>query len=315
MQEPPRVSADRLRQILEDEEACVLVFFKWRWPRGFVCPRCTGRDGRRITGRPAWRCTSCNHHARLTAGTALHRSRLPLSTWLQALVLVGDRKQSISAMQLQKDLGFGCYRTAFKMLHIIRDVMEDAFALQRGLVEFASRFLDHSDVRAPGTRDDDCICLAIAVERLQKVDLLDEDNTLPGFSRIKLAIVPGDASLFDVLRAVAPGVPAEPSDKPITRIITRNFVDWLRGTFHGISAKYLATYVREFMFRFNHRRHASILPAILGKRLMRRTSRRRCELKTPRALLPPKKPRVFAECDPSEIDVGDDSGEREEELD
>lgn len=305
MHTPTRLPPDVIRKVLEDEEACLGVFFKWRWPCGFVCPRCAGREGRRIARRPAWRCVACNHHARITAGTALHKSRLPLSTWLHALIFVGDRKQSVSALQLQIDLRFGCYRTAFKMLHIIRDVMDDAISLHRGLVELALRRIAPQDVRDPLpalTADDDedpeeGTLLAVAVERLE----VDDDSPLPKFGRMMLATFPLGTSWTDVRLALLPDVCASPSSPPITSVIGRNFVDWIGGTFHGISAKYIAAYAREFVFRFNHRRHASILPGIIGKRLMRQTSRRRRDLTKPRPLLPPMTP-VDAADEPEEDD-------------
>lgn len=308
MKTPARVAPDRLRKILEDEEACLTIFCKWRWPCGFVCPRCGAHEGRRIAKRPAWRCVSCNHHARVTAGTALHRSRLPLSTWLHALMFVGDRKQSISALQLQNDLGFGCHRTAFKMLHIIRDVMDDLAPLRRGVIELAVRSIGPVDVRAPA--DEDGTIIGIAIERLE---VIDEESPLPRIGRAKLGIFRTGTSWVDVRRALIPNIPAIPEDPPITRIIHRNFIDWIRGTFHGISAKYLPAYAREFVFRFNHRRHASIIPALLGKRLMSLTSRRRTALRNPRPLLAPTPPPVIVQ--PEEPDDQDDSGDHEPEPD
>ena len=32
-----------------------------------------------------------------------------------------------------------------------------------------------------------------------------------------------------------------------------NLKSWLRGTYHGVSRKYLPRYLDEFAFRFNHR--------------------------------------------------------------
>lgn len=303
MQTPRRLPPDVLRKILEDEEACLAVFVKWRWPHGFVCPRCKGHEGRRIADRPAWRCVACDHHARITAGTALHRSRLPLSKWLHAVIFVGDRKQGISALQLQIDLGFSCYRTAFKMLHIIRDVMEDLAPLHRGMIELATRILEPTDARAP--IDEEGTLLAIAVERFEGVA---EGSDLPRIGRLQLGIFPISTSWIDVQRSSVPNLPVALCEAPIHRIIHRNFLDWIRGTFHGISAKYLAAYAREFMFRFNHRRHSSILPGLIGKRLMRQTSRTRADLKRPRPLLPPSRHRPVDDG----ADEGDDGGERNE---
>lgn len=191
------------------------------------------------------------------------------------------------------------------MLHIIRDVMEDAAPLSRGLIDLATRILEPTDVREP--IDEEGTLLGIAVERFEAVD---KEGSLPRIGRLKLGIFSASTSWIDAQRAMIPNVPVSLCEAPINRIIYKNFVDWVRGTFHGISAKYLAAYAREFEFRFNHRRHASILPGLIGKRLMRKTSRRRADLIRPRPLLIPTRAGVS---DDGEPDTGDDGGDRDDD--
>lgn len=56
----------------------------------------------------------------MTAGTILHRTRLPLSSWLAAAYLVTTHTPGFSALQLQRQLGLSRYETDFVMLHELR---------------------------------------------------------------------------------------------------------------------------------------------------------------------------------------------------
>lgn len=61
-----------------DNAACVAFLHKLRWPDGFVCPHCSGRESVTIQMRRLEQCRSCRYQASLTAGTVFHRTRKPL---------------------------------------------------------------------------------------------------------------------------------------------------------------------------------------------------------------------------------------------
>ena len=72
----------------------------------------------------------------------LHRTRVPLRTWLLAVFFVARHKQSISALQLQRDSGIGRYKTAWLLLHELRAVLgPDPGTLLSGLVEADETYL------------------------------------------------------------------------------------------------------------------------------------------------------------------------------
>jgi len=66
------------------EEACREYLFASRWPDGFLCPRCGGHEAGEQTRRHLWVCTACGHQTSITAGTVMHKTRLPLRTWFWA---------------------------------------------------------------------------------------------------------------------------------------------------------------------------------------------------------------------------------------
>src|SRR5207248_11073333 len=53
---------------------------------------------------------------------------------------------------------------------------------------------------------------------------------------------------------------------PIVHVLFSNLKSWLNGTFHGVSAKHLPRYAREWNYRFNRRRRIADLPDFLLRR-------------------------------------------------
>jgi ISXO2-like transposase domain len=50
---------------------------------------------------------------------------------------------------------------------------------------------------------------------------------------------------------------------PIVHVLFSNVKTWLNGTFHGVSAKHLPRYAREWNYRFNRRRRIADLTDFL----------------------------------------------------
>ena len=52
------------------------------WPGGFACPTCGAPRGVVLNSRPRlFECLDCGRQTSITAGTAMHRSKLPLTVW------------------------------------------------------------------------------------------------------------------------------------------------------------------------------------------------------------------------------------------
>jgi hypothetical protein len=54
---------------------------------------------------------------------------------------------------------------------------------------------------------------------------------------------------------------------PIVHVLFSNLRSWLNGTFHGVSAKHLQRYAREWNYRFNRRRLIADLAGFLLHRV------------------------------------------------
>jgi transposase-like protein/predicted RNA-binding Zn-ribbon protein involved in translation (DUF1610 family) len=119
---PFPTSLPDFQRLFPDDAACARYLEQIRWRDGFVCPSCGEKgDPGRIATRPhVLRCRKCRKEARLTAGTVMHDSHTPLSTWFWAAYLVASMTTGMSAVQFQRQLGLGRYETAFQILHKLR---------------------------------------------------------------------------------------------------------------------------------------------------------------------------------------------------
>ena len=107
-----------------DEAACVRYLFAVRWPQGFVCPACgAGKAWPLQTKAWTWECAQCGKQTSVTAGTIMHHSKLPLTLWFWAAYLMATHSNGISALQLQRQLGLGSYKSAWLLCAKLRRSM------------------------------------------------------------------------------------------------------------------------------------------------------------------------------------------------
>jgi transposase-like protein/ribosomal protein L37AE/L43A len=258
------------------EEACREYLFASRWPDGFICPACGGRDAGAQTRRHLWVCTACGRQTSITAGTVMHKTRLPLRTWFWAAYLVSTFQPGISAKQLQRQLGVGCHETAWAMLHKLRGAMvAPERDLLKGEVEIDEFFLGGHVVGLKGGRQHGKKALVgIAIEvrgqgsgRLRLLVLENSQaKTLEAFTEATTA--PGSVVHTDGLfsygglpklgydhrpRKVASVKPGEELLPRVHRAVS-NLKAWMHGTHRGVSDAHLQVYLDEYVFRHNRRR-------------------------------------------------------------
>jgi transposase-like protein len=112
------------------------------WPNGPVCPHCGATENvTRLQGKAhragVFQCNNCHEQFTVTVGTIFEDSHIPLRKWLMAFALLCSAKKGISALQLQRELEFGSYRTGWHMAMRIRHAMskEPLAGLLKGIVE------------------------------------------------------------------------------------------------------------------------------------------------------------------------------------
>ena len=110
-------------------------FESLRWPDGPICPHCGNADTDRIykvTPNPEkkiraglYKCAECREGFTVTVGTVMEDSHIPLHKWLIAFYMMCASKTQVSALQLQRQLELGSYRSAWFMCHRIRFALKD----------------------------------------------------------------------------------------------------------------------------------------------------------------------------------------------
>lgn len=89
----------------EEETQCFDALVKMRWPAGFECPKCGSKTYRRLKQRNTlFQCNVCGTQTSIMAGTIFHSAKLPLSKWLLAIYLMTQRKNSISQLELARQV-------------------------------------------------------------------------------------------------------------------------------------------------------------------------------------------------------------------
>lgn len=98
------MSLGELTMAFGTEEQCEAAVRAWRWPSGFVCPRCGG-CAHTITGeRRLHECHTCRLQTSLKAGTIFEHTLIPLTKWFQAMWLITQSKDSISTLSMARQL-------------------------------------------------------------------------------------------------------------------------------------------------------------------------------------------------------------------
>ena len=261
-----------------DEGSCLRYLERLRWGAGFACRFCgtVGGDWWQMADGLR-RCAACRSETSVTAGTIFAGTRTPLVSWFAVIWYVVNQKQGVSALGLQRVMGFGSYQTAWAWLHNLRRAMViPGRELLAGAVEVDESYFGARRPGAAGRGVTGKPIVAIAVEdrgeasgRVRMRRIADVTKaTLTGFvvdhvARGSEVHTDGWQGYFDVGRhpfthmvtnLSASGDPAHVAMPHVHRVASL-VQRWLLGTHQGaISHDQLDYYLDEFTFRFNRRR-------------------------------------------------------------
>lgn len=274
MEDYPR-NLRQLEERFRSEEACREYLAALRWPNGFVCPACGGHEAWE-TSRGLRMCTHCQRQTSVTAGTIFQDTRKDLRAWFRAIWWVCGQKNGISAVSVQRVLGFGSYQTAWAWMHKLRRAMvRPGRDLLSGEVEVDETFLGGPKAGKKGRGAAGKTLVAIAAEkdgagigriRMARVEEASAAE-LHGF--IARSVVPGSVVETDGFRSYC-GLPSigfthkvtvmklgrGNEDRMLPRVhrVAALLKRWLLGTHQGaVKPHQLDYYLDEFVFRFNRR--------------------------------------------------------------
>ncbi len=264
---------------------CRDYLLRQRWPAGFRCRVCGHGKAWALSRRHIYECAACGQQHSLLRGTIFEQTKTGLARWFLAIYLVTASKGGISAMELQRQMGFGSYQTAWTWLHKIRKAMvrprREPLAAR---VEADETYVGGSKPGRPGRAAAGKTVVAGAIEsgrgkawgrRLGRLRLAVVDdasaNSLEGFLAAVVtrpAVVTTDG-WSGYAGLAAKGYDHEPQNLtrwgeaalrlPAIHLVFGLAKRWLLGTHHGaVGRKHLPAYLDEFVFRFNRRTARSI---------------------------------------------------------
>jgi transposase-like protein len=260
---------------------CRDYLFQVRWPDGFRCAGCGHADAYALRTKIVYECVACRKQHSLLAGTIFEQTKTGLAKWFLAIYLVTSSKGGIAATELQRQMGFGSYQTAWSWLHKIRKAM--VRPERQPLADRVEADETYLGGARPGRRGRGAAGKALVAGAVESGRGKARGRRL---GRLRLAVVP-DASARSLEpffgrnvakpAAVATdgwagyaGLPGagyghEPVNLsaswgdaalrlPAIHLVFSLAKRWLLGTHHGaVGSKHLPAYLDEYVFRFNRR--------------------------------------------------------------
>jgi ribosomal protein L37AE/L43A len=110
-------------KVYHDEESCRAKIRLLREKEGITCKKCKHREHYWQSSIGMWECKKCHYRTSLRTGTVMENSKLPFKYWLTAMAYLSSTKKSISALELQRQLGHKRYEPIWAMLQKLRAVM------------------------------------------------------------------------------------------------------------------------------------------------------------------------------------------------
>ena len=136
-----QMTIPQFEQMFPNEDACCAYLVAHRWPEGVRCPRCDSRKVYALTTMAwKWECPDCRvggaYRFSHIAGTIFENTNKSLREWFRVIHMMLTSKKGISALQVQRVMGFGSYSTAHYMCHRIRaGLADEEFNKLMGIVE------------------------------------------------------------------------------------------------------------------------------------------------------------------------------------
>jgi transposase-like protein len=289
------MTLDELAHKFPTEDSCREYLVSMRWPNGVRCPRCGNEKVYKLSRPWTWQCMACSpngYRFSPLVGTIFENTNVPLRTWFTVIYLMCQSKKGVSALQVQRMIGAGSYRTAWYMCHRIRAAMQSPeFIKLTGIVEVDETYIGgkaknrhgrdaNGRLRPgkPGVSDKVAVIGAIArkgnvvakvIEDTKEATMVDFVHTVVSD---KVKLVASDEHK-NYQRIGLPHGTVNHNRKQYVRgnIHTANIDSFwsqlkrgIVGTFHKVSKDYLPLYLNEFSFRYNNRKGADMFALVVA---------------------------------------------------
>ena len=273
-------------KMFSNESQCEEFIINLKWENGFICPQCSNNSYWKQTRRRLC-CQKCRTKISILKGTLFEQSNKPLVLWFRVIWAMVAQKNGISALGLQKLMGFGSYQTAFTWLHKLREltILPDRTKLSEK-IEVDETFLGGKQEGKRGRGAEGKIIVAVAVEVLEfgtgriRLMVIKDASAKSLKSFIETNIEKGSEIITDGWKSYKnmEGYKHTVTDKtilldsesllPNVHRVASLLKRWQLGTHQTYITSHKAqNYLDEFTFRYNRR--TSITRGLLFQRLIK----------------------------------------------
>jgi transposase-like protein len=271
------------------EAQCREVVMRWRWPSGFVCPVCGGKQHSVIKTRALYQCTTCRRQTSVIAGTVFAATKVPLTIWFRAMYHLTQSKGGISSIELGRRLGV-TQTTSWKIKHKLMPVMMERDATKRltGRIEIDDAYLGgerNGGKRGRGSPGKMPFVAAVETTPQGKPVRL-KLRRVRGFRRAEIVTLatrsfdPASIVVSDGLRCftgvgcagcihqpIISGSGRKAALNPAFKWVNTtlgNIKSAITGTYRALRDKHVPRYLAEFEYRFNRRYDLAAMMPRLG---------------------------------------------------
>jgi ribosomal protein L37AE/L43A len=275
-------------KVYHDEESCRAKIRLLREKEGITCKKCKHREHYWQSSIGMWECKKCHYRTSLRTGTVMENSKLPFKYWLTAMAYLSSTKKSISALELQRQLGHKRYEPIWAMLQKLRAVMgyRDSKYSLNDSIELDEGYFEAPSVKKKGEDyfSGDKIRVLVGVESkyVEEEVSVHRKPKKVRFLKMKVLEKGGEGQVMkeakEMIDANATVITDDhKSYKKLPDIIKEHIsircfnnesrsqvLPWVHtaisnakrlflGVHHNVSKEYLQNYLNEFCYKFNRR--------------------------------------------------------------
>jgi len=264
----PVFTVQEFHRQFPDNETCLRHLFETHHGHK-ACPKCGEKGKYHLqAGTSHFVCSCGGHQISPKNGTIFHKSDTDLVKWYYAIFLMSQSRNGVAAKELERSVGV-TYKTAWRMQKQIRLLMQDDAGLLTGEVEADETWIGGKRERKH-YKENKTIVFG-AVQRKGKVNtrIIKDTAEQTLLESVRDNVAKGSKLMTDDYRAyktIAIMGGYDHSTVNHSRNKWRkgnaytNTIEgfWsqlkrsIDGTYHVVSPKYLASYLGEFQFRYNH---------------------------------------------------------------
>lgn len=275
-----------IRQLLDrfpDDDSCLDHLMETRYGKRHTCAKCEREANfHRVKSRRCYECDFCGYQVYPTAGTPFENTRTSLRDWFHVMFMFCASRNGVSAKEVQRTIGV-TYKTAWRMCNLIRQYMgyvdgdNSLGGPGSGVVEADKTSIGGKDKRG---HDGKVVVLGITEHGGETVTKIipsrKAKHIMPEilkWVRLGASIATDEARAFFEIgeNGYLHGTVNHSAGEYVNGNVHTNTIEafWshvkrsLAGTYVNVSPKWLQTYLWEFEFRQNLRKHPHLILELL----------------------------------------------------